>query len=330
MGLSQQLQVDPSDVTSKDCGRHVPHGGNRLGRCLRAVLRRLGVRAALVGNALFGPRLREGFGILLYHRVTPHIPRVRRPTWNVTPDRLRWQLEGLLARGYKAWPLRKVMELCRQRRPIPPKVFVVTFDDGYDNVHRNAWPIFDELKVPVTLFVATGYLDGEEPYPFEDWPAAGSRHVPASAWRPLTRRQCAEMQASGLVELGAHTHLHEDFRGRPEALRRDLLCSLHTMRELFGVEDPTFALPFGFHEPELAAVARSVGMTCALTCGREPVTPGLDPFHWGRFSVEQGDTPAALAAQLSGWYTLLHGGWRRCWSRSGAADSVARPGVTGP
>ena len=295
----------------------MPHdlvGANRLGRRLRAVQRRLGICAAAAGNAILGQRLRDAFGILLYHRVTPRIPGVATPTWNVTPDRLRRQMEGLLGRGYEPWPLRQVLAFRRQRRPVPRKVFVVTFDDGYDSVYRNAWPIFKELKIPATVFLATRYLDSDTPFPFEDWPAAGLPRLPASSWKPLTRRQCAQMQAGGLFELGTHTHLHEDFRGRPEALRRDLLDSLRAMRELFGVEDPAFSLPFGFHEPELAAVARNAGVPCGLTCEREPVTPESDPFHWGRFAVEQRDTAATLAAQLSGWYSVLRGGWQ-WWPR---------------
>ena len=41
----------------------------------------------------------NSFGILMYHRVTPPVEGVPPPTWNVTPERFRRQLGGLLARG---------------------------------------------------------------------------------------------------------------------------------------------------------------------------------------------------------------------------------------
>src|SRR5579862_1440786 len=52
--------------------------------------------------------VRDAVGILMYHRTTPVPAGLPRPTFNVTPDRLRLQLAGLLDRGYRPWPLRDV------------------------------------------------------------------------------------------------------------------------------------------------------------------------------------------------------------------------------
>ncbi|HUG89368.1 MAG TPA: polysaccharide deacetylase family protein, partial [Planctomycetaceae bacterium] len=180
-------------------------------------------------QAGFGPRLREAFGILMYHRIAPVTPGVTAPTWNVAPERFGSQLAGLLSRGYRAWPLRKVLDLHRRRRPIPRNVFVVTFDDGYENVFHHAWPVLRELRVPATVFLATAYLDSGAPFPCDDWSAAGSGGVPASSWRPLTTDQCRAMSADGLVELGTHTHTHADFHGRPRELSGDLRTSLDVL-----------------------------------------------------------------------------------------------------
>ena len=184
-------------------------------------------------------------------------------------------------------------------------MFVVTFDDGYENVYHNAWPILKELSVPATVFLVTSYLDADRPFASDDWAAAGSAGVPATAWRPLSTAQCAEMIEHGLVEIGSHTHTHADFRGRPEAFRRDLARSLDVLREPLGVAQAPFAFPFGHAEPELIAAAREAGVTCALTAEPEPVAPQADPFTWGRFTVAGSDTAATLALKLSGWYTSL-------------------------
>jgi hypothetical protein len=158
----------------------------------------------------------------MYHRVVETCPELPIPTWNVAPAKLRQQLAGLMARGFEAWPLSKLVNAHRRRAAIPAKVFAVTFDDGYENNYLNAWPILRELKVPATIFLATKYLDSEAPFPFDDWSAAGSAQAPAAAWRPLSTGQCREMLASGLIELGAHTHSHERFRGRYDAFRADM------------------------------------------------------------------------------------------------------------
>jgi peptidoglycan/xylan/chitin deacetylase (PgdA/CDA1 family) len=248
----------------------------------------------------------------MYHRVTPHIAGVAQPTWNVTPDRFRRQLQGLLSRGYKPWPLRRVLECRKTGEPLPAGVFVVTFDDGYDCIYHEAWPILKELSVPATVFVVTSCLDSDSPFVSDNWTAAGSASVPTTAWQPLSTSHCAEMIDQGLVEIGSHTHSHVDLHGQPEAFRRDLLQSLEVLRESLGVEHATFAFPFGSYDSELVAVARESGLLCALTAEQRRVSLQADPFTWGRFTVLQSDNTATLLLKLSGWYTTLRSAWKWC------------------
>ena len=276
---------------------------------VRALATQLVLRAAVPGSALLGSKAPGMVGILLYHRIAERRWGIPEPTWNVTPDRFRRHLEGLLARGFVAWPLQRVLDHGARGLPVPPRTFVVTFDDGYENVYRHAWPVLCRLGVPATVFLATAFLDREAPFPFDDWPAAGSDRVPPDAWRPLTTAQCREMAAGGLVELGAHTHTHGDFRGQPAALAQDLSRCVAIIRELFGLSHVTFAYPFGSSDPGLATVARQTGLRCGLTVEPELVDPRSDPFEWGRFEVGQADTAATVAVRLDGW----HGVARRLW-----------------
>jgi peptidoglycan/xylan/chitin deacetylase (PgdA/CDA1 family) len=124
------------------------------------------------------------------------------------------------------------------------------------------------------------------------------------------------MQASGLIELGSHTHTHSDYRNRPEFLRDDLRQSLAVMSEQFGVTAPTFAFPYGtkslgFSGPLLSLAAREAGVICSLTTEEELVRTGSDPFDWGRYTAEEWDTAAMLAAKLDGWHNEVRGVWRK-------------------
>jgi peptidoglycan/xylan/chitin deacetylase (PgdA/CDA1 family) len=261
-------------------------------------------------SELIGPRQTDSFGILMYHRIAEPVAGLPRPTWNVPPQRFAQQLEGLLARGYEAWPLREVLAHHREGRRVPPHAFVITFDDGYENVYHSAFPILRQLELPATVFLATAYLDSREPFPSDDWCEAGSGNVPYTAWRPLTTEECREMHASGLVELAAHTHTHADFRDRPQDLVGDLQRCQRVLREQFGVERATFALPYGnksdgFASPALAAAAETAGMLCSLTTEPELVRPEASPFDWGRFAAEEHDTAGSLAAKLGGWHEAV-------------------------
>jgi peptidoglycan/xylan/chitin deacetylase (PgdA/CDA1 family) len=249
------------------------------------------------------------FGILMYHRVAPRVAGVSAPTWNVTPERFQRQLRGLLSHGYQAWPLQRVLA-CRQAgEPLPPGVFVVTFDDGYDAIYHYAWPILKTLAIPATVFAITSTLDKDEPIVADDWSEAGRTDVPSSTWKPLTSKHCLEMMEQGLMEIGSHTHTHHDFRGQPESFRDDLALSLHVLRDRLGIEQPSFAFPFGYYDDALVAATRAAGLICALTADQHLVTLRSDPFSWGRLAVHGTDTACTLTVKLSRWYTVL----RRVW-----------------
>ncbi len=269
---------------------------------------------------LFGPRARGRTGILTYHRVSPMIPGVPPPTQNVTPDRFRGHMAGLLDRGFTIWPLGKMLGYHVLGRPMPPRTIALTFDDGFQSVHAEALAVLREFHVPATVFLATAYLGSRKPFPFDTWGLNYCEALPPAAFRPLTVEQCRELVDSGLIDLGAHTHTHRDLRGRPECFREDLQTSVDFLRTTFGLSNVMFAFPYGgvhlgFADPDLVAAAKLTGVNCGLTTECALIEEGSDPFQWGRFHVFPWDTVATLDAKLDGWYTWAARGKRATMRR---------------
>ncbi len=265
-------------------------------------------RASVWLHRLLPAASRESVGILLYHRISPVIEGVRTPDINVTPARFRAQLEGLLERGHVFCSLQDVLDCVADGKPVPEKATIVTFDDGFESVYLNAWPVLRELEIPATIFLNTAYLGADVPFPFDAWGVEFRERVPQEAYCPLNLEQCHEMLAAGLIEFGAHTHTHEDFRGRPEALADDLRENIRILRDAFAIDQVTFAFPYGrvamgYAGGELSEVARQVGVRCALTteCDQNHAESGY--FDWGRCNVYEWDTPDTLQAKLDGWYS---------------------------
>jgi peptidoglycan/xylan/chitin deacetylase (PgdA/CDA1 family) len=274
---------------------------------LASLGKRVGARVSAVLHAMFGSRRHSGFGILMFHRVTEPQPGIPGPTWNVPPARFRAQMEGLLTRGYRVVSLRTVLEHARDGRGLPAKTTVLTFDDGYQSAYWRVWPILRELKIPATVFVTTAFVDSAMPFPFDRWGATHYRRATAEAWQPLTWAQCRELEQSGLVEIGSHSHTHRDFREKAEELGRDLAASLSDLRERLGRDGFTFSFPYGgkdlgFAGEEQMRAARQSGFICALTTETESSVPTNSPFGWGRYEVVESDTAATIAAKLDGWY----------------------------
>jgi peptidoglycan/xylan/chitin deacetylase (PgdA/CDA1 family) len=253
------------------------------------------------------PRL-DQFAIFVYHRVAPITTNCAPPTFNVPPQLFRSQLEGLLEQGFKFLALSEVLRRRSNNQSLPPRTAVVTFDDGYECVYEEAWPILREFDIPATIFINTAFLGQQEPFPFDTWGLAHRNLVPAASYRPLTVNHCREMAASKkLIELGAHTHTHADFRGKAQLFQQDMTLCLQRLREEFELQQPTFAFPFGkprfgFTEEPLVNLVRDFGLPCSLTTQASCAQLSESPFYWGRFNVYDWDTARTLTAKALGYY----------------------------
>lgn len=74
----------------------------------------------------------------------------------------------LLKQRYNPVRFRDVIDTIETGRPLPPRPVIVTFDDGYDDNYRIAFPILRELGVPATFFVSTGHIQSGLPFSY-DW-----------------------------------------------------------------------------------------------------------------------------------------------------------------
>jgi len=86
--------------------------------------------------------------ILLYHQVSHSTPKVT----SVSPDTFREHMQ-YLAEHHQVLPLKEVIETLQNKQPLPDKVVVITFDDGYKNIYDNAHPILKEFSFPYTIFI---------------------------------------------------------------------------------------------------------------------------------------------------------------------------------
>jgi peptidoglycan/xylan/chitin deacetylase (PgdA/CDA1 family) len=73
---------------------------------------------------------------------------------------LEAQLDYLTHR-YDVVPLRWLAARLAAGRPPGGPVAAITVDDGYADVHDVAMPVFARFGAPATVFVVTGFLDGE-------------------------------------------------------------------------------------------------------------------------------------------------------------------------
>lgn len=109
--------------------------------------------------------------ILAYHRILD-VPDPEHFDFDLelvstSPDQFREQML-LLKRRFNPIRMGDVVSAIREGRTLPPNSVVVTFDDGYDDNYRLAYPILRDVGVPATFFVSTGHVDSGRPFAY-DW-----------------------------------------------------------------------------------------------------------------------------------------------------------------
>jgi peptidoglycan/xylan/chitin deacetylase (PgdA/CDA1 family) len=63
-----------------------------------------------------------------------------------------------LKQHHTVLPLAKVVDAIQSKTPLPSNTVVITFDDGYENILKNAHPIMVDMGFPYTIFINPGEI----------------------------------------------------------------------------------------------------------------------------------------------------------------------------
>lgn len=304
---------------------------------------------ALTGlPALFRRLNRNRVAVLMYHGVLPDQDTLAKDAWlHVRTSEFRWQM-AFLKRHFNVVRLSDALagNIGDGQRPAA----VITFDDGYANNAQHALPILSELGLPATIYVATGYLNTRRWFWWDKLHYAHQQHgftypeawigqlkalppnqiddavnaalaeagvaLPDAAPDSFCAMNHAELQAvlaSGLIDIGSHTHGHEIIeRLGPEALQKTLDDSLATLRQQ-GVETRLFAAPNGDYVDSQIAQLQACGFaSCAATHEGLWDAP-QQPFRIPRLGIGRGANRDWFALMTSGalpWLRQLKGAGR--------------------
>ncbi len=207
--------------------------------------------------------------------------------WMVGPSALAAHLDALLAEGFTPVSLRDVEEAAADhRRPLPPRPFAVTVDDGLADF-RNALPLLESRDVPVTLFVTTRYLGATS-----RWLAGlgeGDRPM-------LDAEAVAELSARG-VHMGSHAHSHAMLDCLSPALcRRELDTGRTELSAIIDQPVEHVAYPHGYADARVRRLAAAVGFRHGVGVHDRLRTVADDPMSTARVIVGSELSPEDLVA----------------------------------
>ncbi|MFH8656182.1 polysaccharide deacetylase family protein [Streptomyces afghaniensis] len=209
----------------------------------------------------------------MYHAVTRD-PRPTTHALSVSPRAFTDQMRLLADRGFTPVTTARLAAAWRGGSPLPLHPVLITFDDGYEGVHRHALPVLAEHGFPATLFVSTGWLLG----PYETGGAPDTM---------LDWRQVRELAESGM-EIGGHSHTHPQLdQLTDEQLWFEVLCCREIIGEQLGRAPVSFAYPYGYSSRRVRRTVHQAGFAQSLAVGNALARPAQGPYALERVTVRR-------------------------------------------
>ncbi|MBL7192192.1 polysaccharide deacetylase family protein [bacterium] len=154
------------------------------------------------------------------------------------------------------------------REPMSGKT-AITFDDGYESVYTEAYPILQEMNAGCTVFLITGYIGG-----WNRWEV----NIGFRKFRHLTWAMTQEME---LAEFASHTVTHRCLtKIPPEEIRLELTASKKVIEDKIGRPVRYLSPPFGRYNDTVLRIARECGYEAVCT-----MNPGRISSSGGHFVI---------------------------------------------
>ena len=219
------------------------------------------MRAALLTLAflLLSPQAfaeHADFTVLAYHDVRDRV------AGNYDPDQYAIATANLIdhftwlrLNGFTPVSIDDLLAAQRGERPLPDKAVLLTFDDGRRSVYTHVLPLLKLFHYPAVANIVTSWIEADPG--IKD----GGRTLTHDDF--LTWEQVRELAASGLVEIGSHTHaLHQGIRGNPQGNEQPAAVTL-------GFDGTSYESDSAYRARISADLAKSVALIESQT-GRAP------------------------------------------------------------
>jgi len=163
---------------------------------------------------------------------------------SVSPKDFDRQMKFLKDNKYNIIKFSEAVDLLIDKKKIPPKTVVLTFDDGKDNNYINAYPILKKYNITATMFVIPGHC-GLPGY--------------------MTGRQIRELSDNN-IEIGSHTLNDVWLPGRDDKkLTEEILGSKIALEQITDKKIDVFCYPLGGVDQRVRMAVMRAGYKGACT-----------------------------------------------------------------
>jgi peptidoglycan/xylan/chitin deacetylase (PgdA/CDA1 family) len=225
-------------------------------------------------EAFWESERRSHVPVLMYHRIASDGPNDL-ARYRLSPDAFREQMLWLRRHGYHTINSEQLAWFIANNHPFVGRPVLITFDDGYDDFARHAWPVLQANDFSAEVFIVTD-LVGKCP----EWDAAFGN--PA----PLMDADKIVALASEGVFFGSHLASHS--RSDELAtwnLAEELTRSHEQLKKWLRQSVTSFAAPFGCTDQRLRSLAAECGFKTGFSTVSGAASLQADPLNLPRIEV---------------------------------------------
>jgi peptidoglycan/xylan/chitin deacetylase (PgdA/CDA1 family) len=237
--------------------------------------------------------------VLMYHSVSD---TGRRDDLTVDTQQLEQHFRHLWLNNYTPLLLSELIECHEQKRPLPEKAVLITFDDGFRNNYQLAYPLAKKYQLKLNFFVVPAFIH-----------RGSYRGEPC-----LSAAELQKMDPS-IVECGIHSFEHESYDVlKPFDIETDIYSCMSALQEMGIPYQPCLAYPYGAYprtvlqQSRFFEILEAQGIRLAFRIGnrvnRLPFTNrfliqrldirGDESFHSFRLSLTYGKKSTAWMKPL--------------------------------
>lgn len=201
--------------------------------------------------------------VLMYHHIESGVSG---SSVHVSPVTFTRQMEFLKIHGYRVIPLEELVRKIKHREKIHDKTVVITFDDGYLDNFKTAFPVLKKMGFPATIFMITRDI-GQKGF--------------------LAEEDLRILDESGIA-IGSHTVNHAffpDVRDKNELLY-EADESKKKLEQILGHPVTLFSYPAGGVTQEAKVLIEALGYQGAVTTNYD--AEPKDPYAIRRIKISEG------------------------------------------
>ena len=231
--------------------------------------------------------------ILLYHHLIPEADNKGFVDNGlvISKELFAKHIEYLYNNQYHTVSSAELRAFLYEKKVLPPKSVMITFDDGYMSNYLHAYPILKQYGFTAVICAITGNIQTKD-----------------QEYNPDSLDMLSWMQvaaSSDVFEYASHTNLlHKPVDGRSgfvsvslEEAQADLIRSLKRVNN-----DKLFAYPLGQYNAQMVEMLRNNGIDLAFTINKGYVNQNSNPLLLNRVTVYSSFDLATFESVVTGRY----------------------------